>query len=444
MRRLNRIWTSSKCDSLDCKLRGSDNENGDPPFIAPMKSEHLKAMISENKQRIGVALFFLVCLTLFVLTPGAAQLREQRHVTAIQLGGAAEGSRVTIGSDSPLLDYEAFRRGDRFYVKIPLADLSSAAPHFRADGFEDVQVQRAGDSLIVSFKLQPGATARVDQRGNHLDVIFSAPNRSNNNAATSGSMRAGNPQVSVDRGRDTAGPAPQDAGSASRERFAAERGSVNESRRPGDPRWPAITRRPDANKNSNKAGNSQLTTNNKATASPSPRSTPSSLMSPKPSISYQPITATTPAASSSVSPVSGTSASGSLNWGARWDVARRWMSANRLATLLGALILLSLIVYLVAGIRRRRETVVKTQRAKTPKVQPKYSPDNELNELSNAGTSDETHSREAAAEKASKQSAAAAAAQSSSRILTRPTIVSTTSSDNEQSSEEEEREVFEL
>ncbi len=95
-------------------------------------------------------------------------------MTALQLGDSAEGARVTIVSDSALNDYEAFRRGDRFYVKIPQADFSAGNPTFRGNGFEDVRVQEVGDSVIVSFKLQPGATARVDQRSNRLDVIFSA------------------------------------------------------------------------------------------------------------------------------------------------------------------------------------------------------------------------------------------------------------------------------
>lgn len=395
------------------------------PRIAPMKSEHLKSMILENKQRFGAALLFLACLMFFVLSSGAAQLKDQRRVTAIQLGGAAEGSRVMVVSDSPLLDYEAFRRGDRFYVKIPLADLSSPAPHFRADGFEDVQVQRVGDSLIVSFKLQPGATARVDQRGNRLDVIFSAPIRSS-------SARTGNAQSSGSQGRDTAGPMPQDVASASRDRIVAERaGSVNESQRPGDPRWPMLPRN-NASKNSNKAGNNQLTAAPTATSSPSPRSTPASILSPGPSSSYQPVTSTTPAASAT--PGANNSASGSSAWRNRFDAARHWVSANRLATLLGALILLSLIVYLVAAIRRRGETDPKAKQAKLPKVQPRYVPDAELSELPKSRVE---------ATPGPKQSAAAAG-QSSSGILTRPTIVSATNSHDEQSSEEEEREVFEL
>jgi hypothetical protein len=393
-----------------------------------MKSEHLKSMILEKKQRFGAALLFLACLTVFLLTSGAAQLKDQRHVTAIQLGGAAEGSRVMVVSDAPLLDYEAFRRGDRFYVKIPLTDLSSPAPHFRADGFEDVQVQRSGDSLIVSFKLQPGATARVDQRGNRLDVIFSAPIRSS-------SMRTGSAQSSGNQGRDSVGPMPQDVASASRDRIIAERGgSVNESQRPGDPRWPTIPRN-NASKNSNKAGNTQLTAAPGATPSPSPRSTPASVLSPAPSSSYQPVTSTTPAASSTPSANNGASGStASVAWRNRLDAARRWVSANRLATLLGVLILLSLIVYLAAAIRRRRETDPKAKQAKSPKVQPRYAPDAELSEL--------PKSRDEAASMS--KPSAAAAAQSSSGILTRPTIVSATNSHDENSSEEEEREVFEL
>src|SRR6185503_5556642 len=171
------------------------------PFIGPMKSVLLKTVNLKKRRRSGVALLFCVCLILLVFTAATAQVKENKHITAIQLGTAAEGSRVTVVSDSPLIDYEAFRRGNRFYVKIPLADLSAAAPHFRADGFEDVQVQKVGDSQIVSFKLQPGATARVDQRGNRLDVVFSAANRI--------PVNTGNP--AADRGRDAAGPMPSDS-----------------------------------------------------------------------------------------------------------------------------------------------------------------------------------------------------------------------------------------
>ena len=285
------------------------------PFIGPMKSVLLKTVNLEKRRRNGVALLFCVCLTLFAFTAAAAQVKDNKHITAIQLGAATEGSRVTVVSDSPLIDYEAFRRGNRFYVKIPLADLSAAAPHFRADGFEDVQVQKVGDSQIVSFKLQPGATARVDQRGNRLDVIFSAANRI--------PLNTDNPPG--DLGPDAAGPMPSDS-AASRVRTAK----------------------------TNKADDNHLTTANLATASASPSSSPSSILSPATSTPYQPLSATTPIAQSTSSPTNSSSDStGSLNWRSRLAAAWLWMS-------LGAMILLSLIVLLVFVRRRRQESAVKT------------------------------------------------------------------------------------
>ena len=68
-------------------------------------------------------------------------------------------------------DYEAYRRGDRFYIKIPAADVPRAEA-LRGRGFADVKVQRSGDSTIISFRLPPGASARVEQRANRLEVVF--------------------------------------------------------------------------------------------------------------------------------------------------------------------------------------------------------------------------------------------------------------------------------
>jgi hypothetical protein len=353
-----------KRDSLDCQRRGSDNTIGDFPFVAPMKTELPKAVNLEKKPRNGVALLFCVCLSLFVFTAAAAQVRDNKHITAIQLGGAAEGSRVTVVSDSPLIDYKAFRRGDRFYVKISLADLSAATPHFRADGFEDIQVQKVGDSQIVSFKLQPGATARVDQRGNQLDVVFSAANRIP-------PVNSGNP--SEDRGRDAAGTMPSDSAAPRVRTVPGREGSIGS----GEPRGQAYPQT-----NSNKSENNQLTTATVATASASPSSSPSPILSPGTSTAYQPLSATTPIAQSSSSPAKSSSGStGFLNWRNRMAAVTLWMSANRLATLLGGLILLSLIVYLLFVVRRRRETVVKSGQAKTATIlSPSASHDEQIRE----------------------------------------------------------------
>src|SRR6185295_13167562 len=110
-----------------------------------------------------------------------AQIGKPKRITSIQASDTPQGARVTIVADLALSDYEAFRRGDRFYVKVPSSDLATGQPRLRANGFDEVQVQRTGDSVVLSFKLQTGVTARVDQHLNRLDVVFTALNRANAN-----------------------------------------------------------------------------------------------------------------------------------------------------------------------------------------------------------------------------------------------------------------------
>jgi hypothetical protein len=410
-------------------------------IIAPMKIKYLKSILAVHRRRVGVALLFLLCLNLAVFSPSFAQLKNQRHVTGLQLGAAAEGSRVTVVADSPLNDYEAFRRGDRFYVRIPLADFMSGLPQFRGDGFESVQVQKSGDSLIVSFKLQPGATARINQYGNRLDVVFSAPNRSNNVAGPT-SNPAGNLlgpgaaslRNTSERSPDAAGPTPPGS-RGSREGVVSEAGSEQ-----GTNAWsPSFqnNRRGSAGAN-RRAGNTDALI---ATASPVP--SPATTFSPAPSSAYTPLTTTTP-----VNTNAGSTQAVSSSWSNRKAATVRWMSANRLATLLGALILLSLILYLAAALRRRKKDAVQTK-SPQPKVQPKFSPDEKLDELPSA-RADEPLAIKETAIVPPPEAQAAAAGLTHNRVLTRPTIVSQKAAGDEEraagelSTDQEEREVFEL
>jgi hypothetical protein len=105
------------------------------------------------------------------LPPASAQ----KHAATLRASDSAEGSRVSISADASLDEYEAYRRGDRFYVKLPSTDVSQAQANLKARGFQDVTVQKNGANTVLSFHLQPGTTARVDQKGNHLDVVFTAP-----------------------------------------------------------------------------------------------------------------------------------------------------------------------------------------------------------------------------------------------------------------------------
>jgi hypothetical protein len=103
--------------------------------------------------------------------PNAGSSAKRQHVATLRASDSPDGSRVALSSDQSLNDYEAYRRGDRFYVKIPQSEVPRAEA-VRGRGFADVKAQKTADSTVVSFRLQPGATAHVEQRGNKLDVVF--------------------------------------------------------------------------------------------------------------------------------------------------------------------------------------------------------------------------------------------------------------------------------
>lgn len=165
---------------------------------------------NHSSYRTKASLTFRCCAALaFGATLVAAQSRivkpaqsnsnnsgKRQHVATLRSTDSPEGSRVTISSDQSLSDYEAYRRGDRFYVKIPAADVPRAEA-MRGRGFADVKVQGNADSTVVSFRLQPGATAHVEQRSNKLDVVFGAPGTARVSAAGSNV-----------RGREAARPGP--------------------------------------------------------------------------------------------------------------------------------------------------------------------------------------------------------------------------------------------
>jgi hypothetical protein len=113
---------------------------------------------------------------------------KRPHVATMRATDSSDGSRVSLTSDHSLTDYEAYRTGDRFYVRIPSTEVSSGSVA-RGRGFEDAKVQRNGDSTVLSFRLQPGATARVEQRANELEVVFKAAGTTagNTNSSVAGS-----------------------------------------------------------------------------------------------------------------------------------------------------------------------------------------------------------------------------------------------------------------
>jgi hypothetical protein len=100
---------------------------------------------------------------------------QTKHVFVGSGSNTAQGSRVTIKSDNPLNDYSAYRSGDRFYVVLPRAAAGGVARGGAGHGYSDMQVQQRGDSVVLSYRVQPGAKPRVEQKFNRLDVVFDAP-----------------------------------------------------------------------------------------------------------------------------------------------------------------------------------------------------------------------------------------------------------------------------
>src|SRR5947209_9874869 len=109
---------------------------------------------------------------------------QTKHVFVGRSSDSAQGSRVTIKSDNPLNDYSAYRSGDRFYVVLPRAAAGSVARGGAGRGYSDMQVQQRGDSVVLSYRVQPGAKPRVEQKFNRLDVVFDAPGGGESSAAS--------------------------------------------------------------------------------------------------------------------------------------------------------------------------------------------------------------------------------------------------------------------
>lgn len=358
------------------------------------------------------------------LTPTAAQLKSTMRITSVWTTTTAEGSRVTVDADAPVNDYEAYKRGNRFYVRIPLADLPAARGSLLGRGFDDVQIERYGDGIILSFRLQPGTTARVSQTGNRLDVIFSIPGRSQRAGTAAASNGAAANCTRPRRTEDTAGPTPSSSPTASgKSRGVAKRDSsryscatVATSRgghkstpskgkatrgSKGDslaakltPRSPTAAA-PKSNGNASTpsamppvsttaAAQSSSTPTQSATAAvssarpvsgASPGASESVSSSPVVSAYSPPTSSLTPAAqqtSSVTSQTPSTTASSDqgADWASREHYYKLWVTLNWLPLLIGGLVVLCLLVLLLSSLRAKRRRGVTARAAAEPAAQP--------------------------------------------------------------------------
>ena len=372
-----------------------------------MTSSYIRnGKLRSDRRRVVVTLS-LSLLVASSLIPAAAQVGNQKRITSVWTATSAEGSRVHVDSDSPINDYAGYTRGDRFYLTIPLADLPLARGSLLGRGFDDVQIQRYGDGIIISFHLQPGTTARVAQISNRLEVVFSTPGRYQSAASGIGNAEAEN-RTRVRRIGAVAGPAPESTTAKSSPRrssgnnsLRAENGqdSSATAQRTGKTTIPRV-----------RSGNSDQSSGSKpshdgptSTSKPSPQPSPSQAPTPRsagssasatpagskgaPSPSPSPAASASPNASpTSTSVVSLTSASpngtsvstatpaaplaplstaspttasksGDNDWPTRLHYWKLWAELNWLPLLIGGLIVLCLLVLLLAsrGAKHRRK-----------------------------------------------------------------------------------------
>jgi hypothetical protein len=264
---------------------------------------------------------------------------KRQHVATLRSSDSQEGSRVAISSDQSLTNYEAYRRGDRFYVKIPAADVPRAEA-IRGRGFADVTAQRNGDSTVLSFRLQPGATAHVEQRANKLDVVVTVP--------------GGSPSLASSRSRDATRPNALDSSRSAE--------SINRNSGPKNVAAGTNTLSPaQSNLNSNKRATSAATPTIPR-ATPTPAATPDAKGSPtpKPFASASPLNSALANASPTASPVSTTTTQPRSDWWSRMkERGHYWLllaQLNPIPVAVGAAVLILIIGLLLVQRRRAKAT----------------------------------------------------------------------------------------
>jgi HEAT repeat protein len=134
-------------------------------------------------------------LSALLLAGGASAQRNEnasgaksKRVVGVRSSDTGSGSRVTVTADDSLKDYSAYRSGDRFYVVLPKA-AAGARGGGSGRGYSDMQVQQRGDSVVLSYRVQPGAKPRVEQKFNRLDVVFDVPGGAGEQAEANNAAR---------------------------------------------------------------------------------------------------------------------------------------------------------------------------------------------------------------------------------------------------------------
>src|SRR4051794_23065007 len=130
--------------------------------------------INSARRIIGIVSFLVLLLGVTSIIAPAQNLQAARTITMLSRSETTAGSIVTITADAPLADYASYRSEDRFFIVIRSADVARIESGLNGRGFEDTQVQKRGNDAILSFRLERGVAARVIQKFNKLEVLFSS------------------------------------------------------------------------------------------------------------------------------------------------------------------------------------------------------------------------------------------------------------------------------
>ena len=97
---------------------------------------------------------------------------DKKRLLMLRRSETPDGARFTLTSDTPLDDYKSFAEGERICVMIPQAAFVQTRGDASERGFADMRIEQRDDDIMLSFRLQQGATVAVNQHFNRLDVIF--------------------------------------------------------------------------------------------------------------------------------------------------------------------------------------------------------------------------------------------------------------------------------
>ncbi|MFL6332187.1 MAG: hypothetical protein ACJ754_02485 [Pyrinomonadaceae bacterium] len=111
--------------------------------------------------------------------PGVGALLPARapaddRLVLLRLADAPKGARVTVASDAPLDDYSTRFEGDKFFLLIPHSRATGAQGRLSGSGFTGALLEQRDGDVLLSLRVQAGASMRISKGFNRLELDFSA------------------------------------------------------------------------------------------------------------------------------------------------------------------------------------------------------------------------------------------------------------------------------